>query len=142
MNPINQVEVLVSITLASFEEQVGTIILLGQHGYRAQLIYRLTSLASSLLKTIETMEREFVETIEEGAEKMLSDSATTLEVLVQAKKADVPIPGELMQIVKRGHRSFTARLAEKEDEETSAASKRFSVMKKKIDSFLEKVGNL
>lgn len=142
MNPINQMEVLVSITLASFEEQIGTIILLGQHGYRAQLIYRLTSMASSLLKAIEIMEREYIETIEKGTEEMLDDSATTLKVLTQAKKANAPIPGELMQMVRNDHRNFTARLAEKEDEETSVASRHFSVMEKKVGSFLEKVGNL
>jgi hypothetical protein len=139
MNLVSHLETLVSISLASFEDQVGAILFLEQSRIRFELINRLKIMPNFLLKTVTSIEREFVETIEEGAEEILSHSATMMRALAEAKRNDAAIPDELVKLPKSSHSELTATLATAEKRETTEVSQRFAVMMKKIEVFLERL---
>lgn len=142
MNTLSQVEKLVSIILASFEVQFASIHLLNRHRFRPRLVYELQSIVFSLLKTIETMEGEFLEAIEEESEEMLGDSANTVNILAAVKRQETSIPEELFRFAKKNHLSFTTSLAEAEEREEKRTIQRFAAIKREIRSILARVENL
>lgn len=141
MDSIRQIETLVAILLASFDAQIQSIQFLGRHQMRSMLIHHTKTLIEALLRSIENIEHQFVEQVENDAEQALGQSATLAKAITEAKDEmpEVKILQELAQIAKRGHRSLTSSLAEGEKEVTDELVGRFTKMKDKIKALLSRI---
>jgi hypothetical protein len=144
MDPIRQIETLVAILLASFDTQIQSIQFLGRHQMRSMLIHHTKTLIEALLRSIENIERQFVEEVESEAEQVLGQSATLAKAITEAKDEmpEVKMLQELAHIAKSGHRSLTSSLAEGEKEVTDELVGKFTKMKDKIKSLLSRIDNL
>ena len=141
MDPIRQIETLVALLLASFDTQIQSIQFLGRHHMRSMLIHHTKTLIEALLRSIENIERQFVEEVENEAEQVLGQSATLAKAITEAKDEmpEVKMLQELAQIAKSGHRSLTSSLSEGEKEVTDELVGRFTKMKDKIKTLLSRI---
>ncbi|MDQ5957097.1 MAG: hypothetical protein QG614_71 [Patescibacteria group bacterium] len=144
MDPIRQIETLVAILLASFDTQIQLIQFLGRHQMRSALVHHTKTLIEALLRSIENIERQFMEEVESEAEQVLGQSATLAKAITEAKDEmpEVEMLQELAQIAKSGHRSLTSSLAEGEKEVTDELVGRFTKMKDKIKTLLSRIEDL
>ena len=144
MDPIRQIETLVALLLASLDTQIQSIQFLGRHQMRSMLIHHTKTLIEALLRSIENIERQFVEEVENEAEQVLEQSATLAKAIAEAKDEmpELKMLQELAQIAKSSHRSLTSSLAEGEKEVTDELVGRFTNMKNNIKSLLVRVDAL
>lgn len=138
MNQISQIESLLSILLASFEMQINTLHVLGGHSMRPEIIHRTKQLIQALVKSIETIEHEFISEIEKDSEQVLSQSATLMKAIDEARKEvpEMEILGTVCSMVKSGHTNLTASLAREEQKVSKEVSGRFTLMKNRAQTIL------
>ena len=142
MDPIKNIEASVALTVSVFQLQIATLTFIGSSRFRGQIINQMKALADSLRKQVESMEQEVLGAIESGTEYQLGMSAGFLNSLVEAREHDAPIPDELVELAKAGHRQVTATLSgvEKAEEEKTIA--RFAAVKQKIKLLEEQIKRL
>lgn len=138
MNQISQIESLLSILLASFEMQINTLHVLGGHRMRPEIIHRTKQLIQALVKLIETIEHEFINEIEKDSEQVLSQSATLMKAIDEARREvpEMEILGTVCGIVKSGHAILTTSLAQEERKVSKEVSDRFTLMKNRAETIL------
>jgi hypothetical protein len=138
MNQISQIESLLSILLASFEMQINTLHVLGGHRMRPEIIHRTKQLIQALVKLIETIEHEFISEIEKDSEQALSQSATLMKAIDEARREvpEMEILGTVCGMVKSGHTNLTASLAQAEQKVSKEVSDRFTLMKNRAETIL------
>ncbi len=141
MNPIELIEQLVKLQLASYEAQIEAILYLEKYQHKQKLVYQLKLMIECLLKLIEHTEVELLKTVEKETEKQLGESAEITNLLSEAKKSDPmnPLVFEIEQEAKEEHAELTSSLAKAENLATIEITQSFGVMKKDIRELLKKV---
>lgn len=141
MDHIRQIEVLFSILLAMFDTQINTLYVLDGHQMRSEIVRRTKKLALVLLSSIEDIERELNEKIEEEAEQMLGHSATLVNVIAEVKREmpEMEILKKLYGMVKNGHTTYTTSLDDEELHMKEAVAERFNMMKRRAGAILSQI---
>ena len=141
MKNINRIESLFSILSASFEMEINTLHVLGEHQMRPEIIKHTKQLIYAFFNSIENIERELTDEIEGEAEQMLDHSAMLLNAVVEARKElpEMKAFEDICTMAKVGHGRLTASLAEEEQKETAEVAKRFLLMKKRVSVLVSQV---
>ncbi len=141
MNHIRQIESLFSILLASFETQINTLHVLSRHRTRSEIVHHTKILVQALVNSIETIEREFIDEIEEESEQVLGHSATLVSALARARieMPEMPVLRKLCKVANTGHGSLTTSLAEEERRVTAEVAERFALMKERVKTLLSQL---
>ena len=144
MEQIKIIEALASILFQTFEAQVQTIHLLGPNRMRPTVVHHTKTMIEALVKTLESIETQFIADIEEEAEEALKESASTAKVIMEIKDAmpEMELLQEFSKMAKVGHRSFTSTLSQGEIEMTSEVRARLGKLKKSASTLLTQVTNM
>lgn len=146
MNYVRFVENLVAIHVATLETQIQSIRMFSRPRFPTALAEQTKMLAGALLRSLETIEQQFVEDVEKESDGILGgfvEITRTLETVGETLAHDAPEASRrLAEIARKGHHSLTSALSQEEIRLTSDIAERFKKMKGKVDSLIRQIDNL
>jgi hypothetical protein len=146
MDYIRFVENLVAIHVATLETQIQSIKMFSRPRFPTALAEQTKMLAGALLRSLETIEQQFVEDVEQESEGILGkfvEFTRTLETVGENLAHDAPEASRrLAEIAKKGHRSLTSALSQEEIKLTSDIAERFKKMKEKVGTLIKQLDSL
>lgn len=145
MDYVRFVESLVAIHVATLETQIQSIRFFSQRQFPAALAHQTKVLAEALLRSLETVELQFIEEIESECEGLLGKFVEFTGILQTVGDTMDPATGgprRIAEIAKKGRRSLTSTLSEEEIRLTSDVTERFKKMKGRVAALIKQIDSL
>lgn len=132
------------LQIASFEVQFQTLYLLGSHRQRGELLMKMKSVVMSSLKTLEEMEIEIVEALQNFKTEELEETTEKMNMLnlAHTQFPQDPVLSHISEVVKNNHPHIVSSLGKEEEDKTKEITQRFLEMKKNLNHLLSRIDDL
>jgi iron-sulfur cluster repair protein YtfE (RIC family) len=130
--------------VASFEIQFQSLCLLGSHRQRGEILMKTKSVATSLLKTLEAMEQEVIDVLQDSKTEELRETTECMEMINIAREhfPKDSLLSEVSKLLKNNQPHIVSTLGKEEEVKTKIITQRFSEMKKKVNHLLSRINDL